>query len=252
MSPAVLSNTVALVTGANRGIGAAFVDGLVSRGAAKVYATARRLDSLAPLVERHGDRIEPLVLDVTDPAQVRAAAHRAGDVRILVNNAGVAGTAGVPATHLDSAAFERNEFEVNVFGLLSVTRAFIPVLQSNGGGAIVNLGSVASFVNFPLFQTYSASKAAVHSLTQALRVALPGTLVVGVYPGAIETDMAADVPLQKSPPAEVVRATLDALEAGEEDVLPDAMAQQLGAGFFADPKGLERQVQQMAAALSPA
>lgn len=252
MPRSAIQDTIALVTGANRGIGAAFVDGLIAGGAAKVYAAARRPGNLASLLKRHGERVVPLELDVTDPAQVRAAAVQAGDVRILINNAGVAGPAGVLATHLDAADFARGEFEVNVFGLLAVTRAFIPVLQANGGGAIVNLGSVASFVNFPLFQTYSASKAAVHSLTQGLRVALPGTLVVGVYPGAIDTDMAVEVPLDKSPPADVVRATLEALEAGQEDVLPDAMARQLGGGFFADPKALERQVQQMAAALSPA
>ena len=245
--PHRIQDSVALVTGANRGIGAAFVEGLIEAGARKVYAGARRLESLQPLVDRYGDRVVPIQLDVTDAAHVAAAAERADDVQILINNAGVAGHAGVMITDSASAEFERTEFEVNVFGLMAVSRAFAPVLAANGGGAIANLGSVASLVNFPLFQTYSASKAAAHSITQALRVALPNTLVLGVYPGPIDTDMAKDVPFEKTAPIEVARATLAAIEAGDEEVFPDPMAKEMGAGFLADPKGLERQVQAMAA-----
>jgi len=247
-----IQDSIALVTGANRGIGAAFVDALLERGASKVYAGARRLESLRTHQERWGDRVVPVELDVTRPDQVTAAAELAGDVNILVNNAGVANNANVPL--VDRAVLDgaRHEFEVNVFGLISVTQAFARALSDNGGGAVVNLGSVASLVNFPMFQSYSASKAAVHSITQALRVALPETLTVGVYPGPIDTDMAEDIPFEKTPPSAVANEVLDAVEAGVEDVMPDYMSKEMGAGFFADPKALERQVRVMAEEMAEA
>jgi NAD(P)-dependent dehydrogenase (short-subunit alcohol dehydrogenase family) len=247
-----IQDSVALVTGANRGIGAAIAEALLERGARKVYAGARRVESLDGLVSTYGDRIVPLKLDVTDRDDVQAAAAAAGDVQILINNAGVAGEAGLPATDPRAEAFERDEFEVNVFGLLSVTRAFAPILQANGGVSVVNLGSVASLVSFPMFQTYSASKAAVHSLTQALRVAMPQTLVVGVYPGPIDTDMAEEIPFEKTAPGDVASAVLDAVESGAEEVFPDPMSKEMGQAFMTDPKGLERQVQQMAVEMAVA
>ena len=252
MNDVRIENSVALVTGANRGIGAAITRALLERGARKVYAGARRTESLTGLVEEFGDRVVPLELDVTDPEQVRAAADAARDVQILVNNAGVAGTANVLLTDPRAAEFEREEFEVNVFGLLAVTRAFAPALEANGGGAVVNLASVASLVSFPMFQTYSASKAAVHSLTQALRIALPDTRVIGVYPGPIDTEMAEAIPFEKTSPQVVAGEILDGIESGTEEVFPDYMSREMGAGFLADPKGLERQVQGMAAAMAEA
>ncbi len=243
-----IQDSVALVTGANRGIGAAFVDALLERGAARVYAGARRLESLDHLTARWGERVVPVKLDVTEGAAVAAAAEIASDTNLLINNAGVAYNMGVPVTDPAINEGARKEFEVNVFGLMNVTQHFGPIVAGNGGGAIANLGSVASFVSFPMFSTYSASKAAVHSLTQNLRVALPETLVVGVYPGPIDTDMAADIPFEKTPPSAVANAVLDAIEQGDEDVLPDYMSKEMGAAYFADPKGLERQLQEQAAA----
>lgn len=252
MSGIQIRDSVAFVTGANRGIGAAIARAFLERGVRKVYAAARTPESLDGLVAEFGDRVVPIRLDVTDPEQVTAAAAAAGDVQILVNNAGVAGTPNVLLTDRAAADFERHEFEVNVFGLLAVTRAFAQVLETNGGGAIVNLSSVAGLVNFPMFQTYSASKAAVHSLTQALRIALQQTLVVGVYPGPIDTDMAEAIPFEKTSPAVVAAEVLDGIESGTEEVFPDYMSREMGSGFLADPKGLERQVQGMAAELANA
>lgn len=245
-----IRNSVVFVTGANRGIGRALVEAFLAGGARKVYAGARKPETLEALVQTHGDRLVPVKVDLTDAADIRAAAEQASDVTILVNNAGVAGNAGTPITDPVQNEFYRTEIEVNVLGLLHVTQAFAPILEANGGGAIVNLGSVASLVNFPLFQSYSTSKAAVHSITQALRVALPDTLVVGVYPGPIDTEMAEDIPFEKTPPSEVAREVLAGIEAGREEVLPDYMSREMGGAFFSDPKALERQVQAMAAEMA--
>lgn len=249
-----IAGTVALVTGANRGIGAATVDALVARGAKKVYATARRAASLEPLVVRHGDRVVPLTLDVTDSAQIAAAATQASDVTLLINNAGVAGLGMKPATDVEYLGALRAELDANVVGLHAVTLALVPHLTKNatasGSGAIVNLSSIAAFANFPMFPTYSASKAAVHSLTQAMRFALRDAhiSVHGVYPGPVDTDMAANNPFDKTSAPDVANAILDGVEQGVEEILPDAMSVQMGAGYEAGPKGLELQVAQMASA----
>lgn len=245
-----IRNTVALVTGANRGIGAALVDALVARGATRVYAGARNAAELQPLVDRHGDRVVPLSLDITDAGEVAAAVAVAGDVQLLVNNAGVAGH--MFGAFTDPAWIEqgRREMDVNYFGTFAITQAFAPVLAANGGGAVVNLGSVASLVSFPMLAAYSASKAATHSLTQSTRMLLrgQGTQVFGVYPGPIDTRMAEQIPFDKTSAADAASAILDGVEAGTEDIFPDPMSQGMGGAFLADPKGLERQVASMAAA----
>ena len=241
-----IEGSVAFVTGSNRGIGRAIVEALLSRGAAKIYAGARNTSTVADLVAAHPGRVVAVELDVTSDDHIRTATELATDVTLLVNNAGVAVSAGVPVTNTSVNEGARKEFEVNVFGLIRVTQAFTPILEANGGGAIVNLGSVASFVNFALFPTYSASKATVHSITQATRFAHPNTLVVGVYPGPVDTDMAEDVPFDKVSPASVASEILDGIEAGIEDVLPDPMSKEMGGFYMQDPKGLERQVAAMA------
>ncbi len=236
-----IENTTAFVSGANRGIGKAFVEELLLAGAKKVYAAARDPEQLGDLIAPEPDRIEAVALDITDPDMIRAAAEGQSDVTLLVNNAGIAAFAGFIAA--DDSATARVEMETNYFGTLNMVRAFAPVLAKNGGGAIVNLASIASHVNFPVLGSYSASKAAVHSLTQGVRAELAsrGTLVVGVYPGPVDTDMAADFPMDKTPPNEVVRVILDAVEAGTEDVYPDPMSKELHAGLLGDPKAVERQ-----------
>ncbi|MFN7571763.1 MAG: SDR family oxidoreductase [Betaproteobacteria bacterium] len=243
-----IKGKTALVTGANRGIGEAIVDALVAAGAAKIYAAARHTADLAPLTARHGARVVALPLDVTDPAQIAAAAAVASDVQLLVNNAGFAGHAGGAFADPKWLTAGRQEMDVNFFGTFAVTQAFAPVLAKNGGGSVVNMASVASLVNFALLASYSASKAAVHSLTQATRMMLKGqgTQVFGVYPGPIDTRMAEGIPFDKTSPADAAKAIVAGIEAGTEEIFPDPMSQGMGAGYFANPKDTERQVAAMA------
>jgi NAD(P)-dependent dehydrogenase (short-subunit alcohol dehydrogenase family) len=229
----------ALVTGANRGIGRAFVEELLARGAARIYAAARDPDTLVPLVALDRERVRPIRLDVTDPAQVAAAGQAAADVSILVNNAGVLSAGGALEVSEEDL---RRDMEVNYFGLLRVTRAFVPALERNRGG-ILNLLSVVSLVSLPGFSGYNASKAAAWSLTQSLRADLRkrGVAVVGIYPGPIDTDMAKSLPMDKASPRQVARESLDGLETGAEDVFPDPMSKQTYASWKTDHKAVERQ-----------
>ncbi|MFF4614951.1 SDR family oxidoreductase [Nonomuraea jabiensis] len=216
-----ISGSVALVTGANRGLGAAFAQALLDRGARTVYAAARNPATITDT------NLTPIELDVTDPAAVAAAAERCGDVDLLVNNAGISRSG---SSDPDSA---RAEMDTNYFGTLSMSRAFAPVLARNGGGALVNVLSVLSFITLPQVSGYAASKAAAWSLTNALRLELKeqGTHVLGVHAGYIDTDMAAHVTGPKITPAEVVAQTLDALETGAYEVLADAISRQSKAGL---------------------
>ncbi|MET9240680.1 SDR family oxidoreductase [Nonomuraea sp. NPDC003709] len=216
-----ISGSVALVTGANRGLGAAFAQALLDRGARTVYAAARNPATIT------GTNLTPIELDVTDPAAVAAAAERCGDVDLLVNNAGISRSG---SSDLDSA---RAEMDTNYFGTLSMSRAFAPVLARNGGGALVNVLSVLSFITLPQASGYAASKAAAWSLTNALRLELKeqGTHVLGVHAGYIDTDMAAHVTGPKITPEEVVAQALDALETGAYEVLADAISRQSKAGL---------------------
>jgi NAD(P)-dependent dehydrogenase (short-subunit alcohol dehydrogenase family) len=234
-----------LVTGANRGIGRAFVEQLLRDGAAKVYATARNTEALGDLVAAGRGRVVPVALDVTKPEMIEAVAAAHGDVALLINNAGVAAFEGIIDAPSDQPA--RHEMETNYFGSFNMIRAFAPVLAANGGGAIVNLSSIAAHVNFPVLGSYSASKAALHSLTQGVRaeLAAQGTLVVGVYPGPVDTDMAARFPMDKIAPDAVARRVLEGVEAGEEDIYPDPMSSEMRSGLLGDPKAVERQAGEM-------
>ena len=187
-----IAGSIALVTGSNRGIGRAFVDALIQRGAAKVYITARDPSKLADLAAKYGNKVSVVTLDITKAAQVAAAASIAGDVTLLVNNAGInRQKALIAAAALDSA---REEMDTNYFGSLSMCRAFASPLKRNGGGAIVNMLSILSRVSMPAIGSLCASKAAALSMTQGIRAELAKqhTLVIGVMPGAVDTDMARD------------------------------------------------------------
>src|SRR5688572_1380067 len=202
-----LKNAVVLVTGANRGIGAEFVAQLKVRGAAKIYAASRNPSAVDV------DGVEPIQLDITDPSQIRAAADAAGDVQVLINNAGI--STGASAISGDVADIRR-EMDTNFFGPLLMTQAFAPILKANGGGAILNVVSALSWFTVPGAGDYAASKAAAWSLTDSARLELAdqGTHVVGVHMGLVDTDMAAGVQAPKISPAALAAAGLDAIESG--------------------------------------
>jgi NAD(P)-dependent dehydrogenase (short-subunit alcohol dehydrogenase family) len=238
-NPTPLEGRVALVSGANRGIGAAFVSGLLEAGAKRVYAAARNPQTLAGLAESDG-RVVPIALDTTDDTSVQQAAVRLGDVDLVVNNAGVLrGGRLIAAPDLAAA---RQEMEVNYFGLLRMSRAFAPILAANGGGTLINLLSILARVASPAGGGYSASKAAALSLTQAVRAELraQGTRVIGVLPGFVDTAMTEGISAPKIPPGEVVRATLDALLTDQDEVYPGEAATQIAALLLQDPKAVER------------
>jgi len=242
-----IEGKVALVTGANRGIGRALTEALLARGARKVYAAARNPEGLRALSD---ERLVPLRLDVTDADQIRAAAEAVLDVDLVFNNAGVALARGISdSTVVDQA---RREMEVNYLGPLQLLHRLAPSLARNGGGAIVNIGSTAGLSNVPLIATYSASKAAQHSLTQAARVLLgaQGTSVFGVYPGPVDTDMSRELALPKASARDVAFAILDGIEAGQEDIFPDPFAVEFGRQFASSPKASERQMAAMMAEMA--
>lgn len=217
-----LSTSTALVTGANRGFGRHLAEQLAARGA-KVYAASRR-DS----VDLRG--VTPIRLDITDPASVAAAAAEAGDVTVLVNNAGIGTGASVLTGHI---ADLRLEFDTHVFGTLDVTRAFAPIIESNGGGAILNVLSVLSWITFPQVGGYSAAKSAEWSMTNALRAELaPRSIrVSGLHVGYMDTDLTAGVDAPKLDPAVIAAFALDQLAAGVPEILADDLSKQVQAGL---------------------
>jgi len=224
-----IENAVALVTGANRGLGLAFVRALLAAGARKVYAGARN----PATVTQNG--VQPIRLDVTRPDEVASAVAECGDVNLIINNAGIAlGKSFLSADGIEAA---RAELETNYLGPLAISRAFAPVLARNGGGAIVNVNSVLSWINTPAFATYSASKAAAWSLTNGLRNELrgQGTRVLALHVGYMDTEMASHVQTPKADPADVARQVLAALEAGREEVLADDITRRVKQGLSAEP-----------------
>lgn len=237
--PNLLKDAVALVSGANGGIGSEIARALLRAGAAKVYCGARQLDNLRTLTSVAPDRLEPIQLDVTDPASVAKAAASCHDVTLLINNAGWNSNEGVfSANALDNA---RREMETNYLGTLAVSRAFQPVLAKNGGGGLVNLITVVAHVNLPVMSTYAASKAALLSLTQGLRAELrqQGTHVMGVLPGAVDTPMTPGFEGMKMRPVQVAEALIQGLHARMEEIYPGAMASGVLCGFAYDAKGVE-------------
>jgi NAD(P)-dependent dehydrogenase (short-subunit alcohol dehydrogenase family) len=224
-----IEGSVALVTGANRGLGKVLVEQLKARGAKKIYAGARDPGKI------HVSGVEPVKLDVTNAADVAAAAKALGDVNLVINNAGIAPFSSLAAD--PSLEIARTVMETNYFGTLRVANAFAPVLAKNGGGALVNMLSVLSWITYPSLAAYCASKSAAWALTNGLRQELKeqGTLVVGVHAGLIDTDMAAGVEAPKVSPEQVAAAILDAVAAGREEVLADDPSRHIKAALSAEP-----------------
>lgn len=223
-----IEKLVALVTGANRGLGQVYARELVGRGAAKVYGAARD-----PATVREPG-VTPVRLDITDPNSVALVAENCADVSLLVNNAGVmAASTFIGAPSLTAA---RLEMETNYFGTLSMCRAFAPVLAANGGGAVVNMLSVTSFYTNPLDASYGASKAAAWSLTNGIRIELAHqhTLVVAVHASFIDTDMAAGINVPKISPESVAQQVFDAVEADQIEVLVDERSRFVKASLSRD------------------
>jgi NAD(P)-dependent dehydrogenase (short-subunit alcohol dehydrogenase family) len=234
-----IGGTTALVTGANRGLGMAFVQALLGRGAAKVYAGARNPGT----VDVTDARVVPVQLDITNFDDIAAAARDCSDVSLLVNNAGAMLLAPFLSAPDMSAA--RTEMETNYFGTLAMARAFAPILGAAGGGGLVNVLSVVSWYAPPFNASYCASKSAAWALTNALRVELraQGTLVVGVHAGFIDTDMAAAVDDPKISAQEVAGQTLDAIETGRPEVLTDEWTRHVKNSVATDQDSLYPAVQ---------
>lgn len=225
-----IKDTVALVTGANRGLGAAFARALLSAGARKVYAAAR--DPLT--VTQPG--VIPVCLDVTRPEEVVALARELGDVSLVVNNAGIGGSGSV----LDPAAIDtlRSQFETNAVGPLRLTQAFAPILAKHDSSAVINVISALSWVTLPgMTGSYSASKAAAWALSNAMRQELKaqGTEVLSLHVAFMDTDMARGVPGDKASPDDIAQMTLAALEDGQSEILADEVTQSVHAGLTANP-----------------
>jgi NAD(P)-dependent dehydrogenase (short-subunit alcohol dehydrogenase family) len=223
-----ISGSTALVTGANRGLGRQFALQLLERGAVKVYATARNPDS----VDLPGVTVLPL--DITDPASIAAAAAAASDVDLLINNAGVSTGQNLVTGDLDKI---RQEFDTHFWGTLAAIRAFAPILASNGGGAILNVGSRLSWLSFAGANSYAAAKAAEWSLTNGVRLELAAqhTLVSGVYLSATDTDMMAGWDIPKNDPADVVHLALDGIEEGSLEIIADQDTADAKAALSVDP-----------------
>jgi NAD(P)-dependent dehydrogenase (short-subunit alcohol dehydrogenase family) len=224
-----VKNSVVLVTGANRGLGLAFIKAFKAAGASKIYAGMRSTRDFSM------PGVIAVQLDVTSSADIERAAAELGDVNLLINNAGIA--LGASFTGTDTIDAARAELETNYFGPLNLVRAFKPLLEKNGGGAVVNVLSVLSWLNVPQVATYSASKAAAWSLTNGLRAELSeqGTQVVGVHVGYMDTDMASHIQGPKARPEDVVKKVLAALENGQDEVLADDLSAQVHQGLSANP-----------------
>lgn len=228
-----IRGSVALVTGANRGLGKVFAAALIAGGAHKVYAAARDPGKI------ENAKLHSIRLDITNRSDVAAAAERCPDVTLLVNNAGIIRFAPLIASvGMDEA---RDEMETNYFGTLAMCRAFAPILGKNGGGAIVNVLSVASWVNVPMQGSYSASKAAELSLTNGIRIELEeqGTQVLAVHAGYVDTDMAAHIDVPKSQASDVVDRTLEGLEAGSKEVLADERSREIRSALIHHPETID-------------
>ncbi len=232
-----LDNKTILVTGSNRGIGKALVEALLKHPVRKIYAAARRPEDLPDF---NDSRVEPVKLDIGDPVQIQQAVAQAQDVDFLINNAGVLSYASVVSGGSDLLKLD---MAVNYFGTLNLSRSFVPVLEEQGGGTIVNLLSVLSLASMAGVAGYCASKAALFSATQAMRAELKAKniSVHGVFPGPIDTDMAKGLELLKTSALVTAENIVAGIIADREDIYPDPYSLQISEVWAKDPKALERQ-----------
>lgn len=240
-----MKGKVVLVTGSNRGIGEGYVKTLVKAGASKVYAAARDLDNLKPLLAKYEGIVEPVLLDVTKAEHIQGLTDKIDALDVLINNAGIINACLL--TSDNALEIARTEMETNFFGPLRLTQALLPLLKQSKQAAIINVSSIAGISNFPVIGPYSATKAAMHSYTQGLRadLASEGITVVGVYPGPIDTRMAEGWEMDKPQPEQVAEKTLEALFEGRTDVLPDDFSKQMYETFLDHPHELEKVFAQM-------
>ncbi len=239
------TNQVVFITGANRGIGKAYAEAFLAKGAKKIYLAVRDPNSVSDFVQQNPDVLIPIKLDVTSSEDIQNAANTAGDVTILINNAGILFVDTLSdADLLDKA---RQQMEVNYIGMLAMTQAFAPVLKRNGGGVLVLISSLVGHMVLPSIITYSASKFAAQALILGARLELrdQGTQVIGVYPGPIETDMTQEMDFEVTPANVVPEATFNAIENNENEVFPDPMAQDMMALLRNDPATLEQEIIKM-------
>ncbi len=237
-----IQNAVALVTGSNRGIGKALVEALQEAGARKIYALSRDI-SLLNLAGGQAE-IVPLQADIADSADVEKITGQTKDLTLLFNNAGVIDFGNILDVPLDR--IKRN-FETNFYGTLAMSRALAPVIEANGGGAIVNTLTLLSLASMPGFAAYNASKAAEWSMTLSLRASLAelNIDVHGVFPGAVDTDMLAGIEMPKTSAADVARAIVQGVNQGQEDIFPDPMSIAVYQAWTEDHKAVEKQFASM-------
>ena len=230
-----------LVSGANGGIGEALVRELLKRGAAKIYAAVRKVESAKALTQLDAEKVVPVQLDITDEASITAAAAHCRDIDLLFNNAGCNQVTSLMSPTALQAA--RLEMDINYFGTLAMCQAFAPLLRARGGGLIANVCSIIGLVNLPANGTYCASKAAVHSMIQGIRAELrPQNIqVIGIYPGPVDTAMTAGQDMPKATSQEVAFAICNGVEAGDEYIFPDPMSKEVSAMLAKDSKGVEKQ-----------
>lgn len=240
MKNVLIRDKVVFVTGTSRtgGIGRALVEEAIRRGARKVYASARKLSQIENFVEKFQGKVVGVELDVTNIEHIKEVASFAKDTQVLINNAGISGFSGCIYNYQETVA--RNEFEINVFGPLNLMHFFSKNI-SHGNGAIVNIISIGAFMPYPPCATYSASKAALYSLTQAARIEMAPLkiAVFGVYPGPIDTDMSKDLKVKKELPENVAKRIFEGMEKGIEDITTDALSDVFSSCIKRDPKILE-------------
>ncbi len=237
-----IRNSVALVTGTNRGIGKALVQQLIQTGAKKIYTLTRGSSTLK--IDGGQTEIVPIQCDVSDMDSVQSLATQAKDVNLLINNAGVLSMGNILEVSMETI---KHDFDTNFYGALSVSKVMVPIIQNNGGGSIINMLTLLSLASMPGFSAYNASKAAAWSMTLSLRASLAKTNidVHSVFPGAVDTDMLDGIDIPKTSPVEIAQAIIDGVNAGKEDIFPDPMSKEVYAAWNVDHKNIEKQFASM-------